>query len=130
MTNEEVNREAIKVHMENKSYCEKAIKKNKDLLTKYDSMLSDVYAWTPPTEDHNGLKTFMIDQIKESIRFDCSIEYYIEKQLISPLSGIEWREQEKLKAIHNIQYHEKEYALEVQRCTDRTNWIKALRISL
>jgi hypothetical protein len=51
---------------------EESIRKNNDLKQKYDAMLAAVERWQPPTTEHQGLKDFMIRQITESIRFDCS----------------------------------------------------------
>lgn len=41
-------------------------------LVRYNQMLAAARAWEPPTPDHEGLKRFMIEQLEESIRRDCS----------------------------------------------------------
>lgn len=130
MTVAEADREAVKAFMENKRYCEESIKERNGLRAKYMAVLSGVNHWTPPTKDHEGLKDFMLEQIKEGMRFDCSTDYFFKRQLVAPLSGSAWLAHEKAKALDEISYHEKEYALEAQRAADRTAWIKALRQSL
>lgn len=38
---------------------------------RYEAMLLQVLAWKPPTDEHIGLKNFMVEQLEQSIRFDC-----------------------------------------------------------
>lgn len=47
---------------------------------RYEVMLGKVLGWTPPTKEHDGFKSFMIEQLKTSIDFDCDTEYH-EKEL-------------------------------------------------
>jgi len=54
--NEEVNRQREGIASNNKTR------------SLYQAMLSKVKAWQPPSPDHEGLKNFMIQQIKESIK--------------------------------------------------------------
>ena len=35
---------------------------------RYETMLAEVEAWQPPTPDHEELKRFMADQLRESKR--------------------------------------------------------------
>lgn len=56
-------------------YKERIQEKQKDQKL-YERMLKKVNAWTPPTDNHNELKTFMIKQIQESIKYDCDTSYY------------------------------------------------------
>lgn len=39
---------------------------------RYNAMIEKVEAWTPPTEKHEDLKEFMLDQLAKSLDFDCS----------------------------------------------------------
>jgi hypothetical protein len=88
---------------------------------KYKSMIAKVEEWEPPTSDHEGLKSFMLSQLRESIRFDCSpfdvpTEADVAKHANSKMG--------KLK--DSIAYHEKEHAKEVERCNNRNEWKSAL----
>lgn len=101
--------------------------KNTLLLKKYQVMLDKVKEWQPPTPDHEGLKKFMIDQITESIKFDCRniyserlVKSTPEEYLATMISG----------AKCDIEYHKKEWKNEVKRCAERTKWIKDLKQSL
>jgi len=93
---------------------------------RYGHMLENVESWQPPTEDHLGLKTFMIDQIKSSIFHDCATVSEEPKLL----SGPQWWQKEVGNAEWNIEYHEKEYKEEVKRTDGRNKWLSELRESI
>ena len=42
---------------------------------RYESMLERAKAWDPPSADHVEMKQFMIQQLEESIKFDCDGSY-------------------------------------------------------
>jgi len=88
-------------------------------------MLSKVQEWKPPTPDHVDLKKFMIQQLEDSIEFDCFIP-----EMPQRLSGEEYREQQIKKVLDDIDYHEREYAKEVNRVHERNKWLLLLRESL
>lgn len=102
---------------------------NDSLRAKYNAMLKEIAAWSAPTPDHEGLKTFMREQVEQSIDFDCSNEYYL-RHVPQRLTGMAWRSEQVEKARRDIAYHSKEHAEEVGRAASRTNWVKALRESL
>lgn len=104
------------------------LQKNKAQIDSYRSMLEQVKAWTPPSADHVGMKDFMIEQIESSIKFDDSSAYYGVPT--ERLTGPEWLERKKEKALKDIEYHKTKHAEEVQRTGQRNAWIKALRDSL
>lgn len=106
-----------------------AMQKNDDLRKKYTCMLQQVQAWEPPTQDHNGFKTFMIEQITGSIDFDCDNSYYMERKPIL-LSGEEWLERETEKAKKDLNYHIAENTNEIERTEGSNRWVKELRDSL
>lgn len=94
---------------------------------RYDAMLAHVKAWTPPTGAHVEMKNFMIQQLSESIRFDCVPTC---SKPPTPLKRDEWFAEAVAKAEYDIGYHTKEHAAEVARCAKRTAWIADLRRSL
>ena len=53
----------------------KYIKESTNTKKKLEKMLREVTAWTPPTDRHNNLKEFAIEQINSTIAFDCSSSY-------------------------------------------------------
>jgi hypothetical protein len=106
-----------------------SVARNKELRSKYESMLAQVQAWTPPTPDHEGLKRFMTQQLTESIMFDCNDGYY-EKNQPEQKTGDEWRALQVANQLHNVEYHSREHAEEVSRTESRNQWVAALRASL
>lgn len=103
-----------------------ANKEDADLKIKYESMLSEVEKWEPPIEGLIGLKKFMIEQIKSSIGHDCGFirDVPVKKYpTIFTLDSI-------TQASEDIKYHTNEYAAEVARCKEKTEWIQQLKKSL
>jgi hypothetical protein len=94
----------------------------------YLAMLAKVDRWTPPTQDHVGLKTFMQEQIRESIKFDCNESYYREP--IHRPTGAEWADKRRAQILHDIEYHANGQREEDARTASRNAWLKALRESL
>ena len=91
-------------------------------------MARQVKAWKPPTPDHNGLKEFMLDQIKISMNdLSYSHQYLKEAEERSPMS---YYVTAVSRAAWNINYHTKEHQKELKRTEDRTEWVKQLRMSL
>lgn len=106
---------------------EEASQRRQEERERYEAMLAEVRAWTPPTVDHQGLKDFMIQQLEESIRFDCS---GYERWKPEPKPGSVWLEERITKAERDVNYHLEEHAKEVERARERTAWVQALKRSL
>lgn len=94
---------------------------------RYEEMLAKVEAWQPPTDDHMGFKRFMLEQLTESIRYDCGGGVSDPPK---PITAIEYGENEIRRAFDDIYYHKDQLAKEEARCAQRTAWVKALRESL
>lgn len=95
--------------------------------TRYQEMLGKVEQWKP-ADGLTGLKDFMLEQLNESIRFDCSGNYRPEPP--KRLTGERWREQTLEKASHDLAYHSEHREQEIQRTESRNRWLKALWDSL
>ena len=122
---DKAKQEAERAYQEALKKREEFIKKNKLIRKRYEDMLSKVREWKPPTPDHVDLKKFMIQQLEDSIAFDCFIP-----EMPQRLSGEEYKEQQIKKALNDIDYHEREYAKEVNRVHERNKWLLLLRESL
>ena len=107
---------------------EKSIQLKDKLRYKYQTMLRKVTEWNPPTDEYDGLKEFMIDQITKSIDFDCNNKSYYHTNL--RLSACDWLSQRINMIQDDINYYEKENQEEVERAKKRTMWIQQLRKSL
>jgi hypothetical protein len=128
MTSMECGFKAAAEHKDAETYRLERIKENADLLQKYTEMLVCAKAWTAPTENHNGLKEFMVKQIEESIKWDCDTDFMSKP--VEQLSGADWLEKAKSRAITDIEYHKTKWAEELQRTAERNAWVSNLRNSL
>lgn len=93
---------------------------------RYQAMLLKVKAWPPPTPEHEGLKRFMAEQLTESIDFDCRGNWPAPVRL----DGAAYREQERDRALRDIEYNARHQAEEEERTRERNAWVRALRGSL
>ena len=105
------------------------IEKGISLKSRYDKTLNEVEKWIPPTDEHKELKEYAINQLKESIKFDCPIDYYLENTT-KKLAGQQWLDSKIAGCLKNIEYHSIEQDKEIERINGRNNWIKQLRESL
>lgn len=93
---------------------------------RYNAMLLKVLKWQPPTPEHEGLKEFMIDQLHDSIDFDCS-EY---RPLISDKEEYIARNRNGEYLKEELDFYEKKWHNEIERTNSRNKWLKELRESL
>lgn len=93
---------------------------------RYNAMLSEVLKWQPPTPEHEGLKKFMIDQLHDSIEFDCS-EY---RPIISDREEYIARNRSGEYLKEELDFYEKRWHEEIERTNSRNKWLKELRESL
>lgn len=93
-----------------------------------DRMVEEVGEWAPPTEDHQGLKEFMLDQIDISRTAGVYYQGELDKtQSREPTSFIF----DKIaNAERDIEYHKKGDTEERDRTEERNQWVIALRESL
>jgi hypothetical protein len=103
---------------------------DKELLEcdRLDAMAKQVARWNPPTDDHSGLKEFMLDQIRIS-RPDTA---YIERLLvdISEKSASEFFDAELDDAISDVTNTRKHMEEDITRTNDRNTWLAQLRDNL
>lgn len=87
-----------------------------------------VAAWQPPTNDHIGLKDFMLKQIDISMG---NTRYY-EKELINARASFarDYYDDAVKKKQHDIEYHTKGNRQEIERTESRNRWIRELKASL
>ena len=112
-----------------------AIKHNQEWLERenrengrLDEMESQVRVWIPPTKDHQGLKDFMLQQIKIS-RGDTG---YIQKELsdAQAKNPMDYYVAGVSAAARDINYHTEENEKETGRVSGRTEWVQQLRQSI
>lgn len=98
----------------------------------YERMIAQVETWTPPTADHVNFKTFMLDQLRESFRFDCHDDKADSYDYYKSFDGTadQWREELRSKASRDVSYHAAEWEKEQQRTRERNEWVRNLKQSL
>src|SRR4051794_6955711 len=89
MTPEQAEAAAAKAYSEEHERIAKYRTESTETRERYEAMLEKARAWEPPTEEHQGMKKFMIEQLEESIKFDSHDWEYPAKK-----SGQEWLEEE------------------------------------
>lgn len=89
------------------------------------SLIAHVKMWEPPTEDHVEMKTFMLQQLEDTLVWDG------KSYGARGIEEIEiWREREIETAQKSVEHMKKSYAAEVERVAGRNAWIDALVNSL
>lgn len=125
-TPEDAHRAAADSHAEALGAWMEAQQRRRDVRGRYEAMLEQVQAWTPPTDEHQDLKDFMVQQLTESIRFDT--EYTWPQPAEVPAGRFKRKQQ--TQALKDINYHTEQYAKDVERAHSRTAWVRDLRDSL
>lgn len=127
MTTDQAASKAAEDYETDKARFDETVAERDALEGRYHAMLAKVQAWVPPTPEHSGLKEFMVEQLRDSIRFDCSTTHLTPPKR---LTAHEWLEKEIAQAQRDIGYYEREWAKEVERTNGRRGWIMALAESL
>lgn len=104
---------------------EASVKRNTETRAKYEAMLEKAKAYKAPTPEHEEYRSFMINQIEESIAFDCH-----EREAPKPLTVWQWYKSELDAEQWSLKYHTKEQRAEVERANSRTAWVRELKKSL
>ena len=131
LSKEDFRKDFDKYIDDQKKYNKKALKDRTSLKNRYQEMLDKVHAWNPPTEDHSGLKDFMIEQLNSSIQFDCSGDYYERSNKeLEELTFDEWYFDKKDSLNKSVQYHADANKKEIDTARKRNKWIKDLYDSL
>lgn len=109
---------------------EDTFQKNKIEQKKCQAILEQVKSWTPPTEDHLPLKTFMIDQLECSIKDNLITYYKDEIKRIKNLDPLEYYK-DQIKMEEESLEHTQNYWERTLTANKKSNkWLKDLRKSL
>lgn len=125
-TEEELSKEYDEYVAMQKEQHAKVIADKRERRGRYERMLTKVLKWEPPTPDHQALRRFMIQQLQESIEFDCT-EYDLalpdREQYVS--YGMD-PEVYRGRRDRNLA----KWKSEVERVAKINRWLKNLRDSL
>jgi len=114
---------------------QKSIDKARKLQKRYAVMLAKVGAWTPPSQDHEEFRRFMVQQLTDSADHDCDTRYYEKRQgevmqTLLTQTPEQWRDEQLAELRRSLAYYRKERAKEKERSTDRNGWVQKLKESL
>jgi hypothetical protein len=116
--------------------CKQRLEDEKIEKIRYDDMLEKVRDWEAPSAEHLKYKEFMINQLVESIEFDCGGSYY-ENDLRKAVSKLEYiptakeiREGRMADLQRDLEYYRKNLAEENALVFSRNQWIRQLYESL
>jgi len=98
------------------------------LKEKYESMIRKVELWKPPGKDHYEFKEFMLKQLDDSIKWDCSD--YSKDDSPTLLTGLEWKKRQEDYLVRSINISTESYENECRSIKNKNKWIKDLRDSL
>ena len=114
--------EARRVADQNESYR----MKHTEAIARYRDMRAAVVAWQPPTPEHDGMKTFMLEQIDSSARWIGDL--YQSKLPTADLG--QYKRQAIADASDRVTSRSKAVEEEFERARNRNEWLQALVRSL
>jgi hypothetical protein len=127
MSDTEVNAAAAADYQEKLNEWNEAKQERLEIRKRYATMLGKVISWEPPTPDHEALRTYMMDQLQQSIDFDTKIpDEYAPKRL----DGKQWHSKQIKGAIRSVAYAKEQIQSEKERNEKRYEWIADLYNSL
>lgn len=90
-------------------------------VSRFQKLLAEVRAWTPPTPEHDNLKNLMIQQLE----MDSTLSgYWNEKPKRTGRAS--WRGAKLTRLRKDLAYHEKHLAEDIERAKGATAWVQAL----
>lgn len=125
-TDDELEKSYARYVQKETDHAREANEKRSSGRKRYEAMLAKVRQWEPPTQEHVNLKDFMIEQLTDSIDFDC-------REYKSRICGKqEYMEYERSGKYYEDKLRVSKESLEkaIQSCASRNAWLKDLRDSL
>lgn len=96
---------------------------------KVRAMIVKVEGWSPPSKDHEPLKRFMLEQLKQSLP---SIPDYYDDEIkrLTDSSTLSLYNDKVASLKKSIEYHKREYQKDLANAAMATEWIRAIVESL
>lgn len=127
MSPDEAQEEAEKEHKTWIALSESRWRESLELQPRYQEMSEKVKRWNPPTPDHQGLKDFMLEILRTSIRFECMDS----PPYVAPMgTGERWLEIKALQIRSEIDYSTEELEKCKSIAATNTKWLSDLLESL
>lgn len=131
LTDSEIITDRKKQIEESRIYHTKRIEEIKVARQKLDEFLTKAKGFKPPTEDHEGIAKFMVEQIETTINHDGDTKYHDEELAkigaqLETINTDDIRNDMVACANRDIDYHTKEHNAELKRCEDSNKWVTDL----
>lgn len=127
MTPEQIEAAALGDYLDRVKSWERSRERSISVRVRYESMQADILAWNPPTAEHVALKKFMLDQIDDSIRFDCLDADF---RAPDPKDAAAWHASAIASAARSIEHTCESMAKDRANVDGSNKWITALYESL
>lgn len=97
-------------------------RRNAATYNRYEQIIAEAQAWTPPTEEHNEFKAFMLKHLIESQEFDCR-----QSSLTSyPTNWVDDRKGRTQYLADSIRDYEEKIADNIAKAESATEWLRAI----
>jgi hypothetical protein len=129
LTLEEATEEAMQAYKDALERWEDRKVRDKATYDRYMSMIEQVEAWDTKAE---GIKKFMLEQLRSSVDFDCHPPTFVSKYDPKPIlqPPVEFLFAQRKAAIQGLEYAQKAFTDEMNRVSSRNEWLYNLRQSL
>lgn len=116
-------------------YHEKKLIESKENEEKLRKILKSAMTWEPPTEEHYGIKKFMIEQITETLKYDADSKWHVLEikrlnEILINLNLSKVKEHYSKKLNKDIQYYVERGELDIKRVNESNKWVEQLLKSL
>jgi len=109
-------------------YCVEYEKEKQLKKDRLEKMLQSAKEWQPPSAEHEGLKKFMIEQLEETIEYDCKMRPVPEIDYDLDWVKLKYYKIESLE--RDVEYYKNKYQERVTHVDKANKWITELYISL
>lgn len=127
MSNEEIAEWYEKKYEKDAKTFIKESERLEKLQMNYLEIIDELNKWKPSSVLHISFKAFMRKHLMESATADCNPDLLVSPTKCDPLKAHQ-TEIERLE--EDIQYHELRYKIEVEKTTERNQWIRQLLADL
>jgi len=104
---------------------QESLERKAELRRRYESMLRKAEQFVPPTAEHAEYARFLVSQIEESIKWDCTDSLPTNRP--ARLSWQKWFARRSTELDLEVQRSEKALREEVDRVRERNEWVRQLR---
>lgn len=111
---------------ESKKLAEERIKEKNQTRERYEAMLAKAKAFKSPSPEYDNFAKFMIEQLENSIQWDCNLDYCKHE---TPTYK-DWEEDYISDLESSINYHEESYKKELESVERRNKWVRELKKAL